>query len=193
MIPKIIHQIWIGDDEPPEDFRSAMESVKRLHPDYVYMLHGNECINEYNLEAYYNKMPHAFLSDLIRFNKINEHGGWYIDADMVALQSINNIPNEIHESDFGVLYMDDYKGDSIPVNGLFCASKDFDLSGLISGYKPVSPGMNNMRWFAKRTQHVMIPKELCSVNGTILKDLLKNTWGKQFRHLIEVENHNIYK
>ena len=43
MIPKIIHQIWIGNLEPPI---SLMNSWKNKHPDFKYILWDEERIRE---------------------------------------------------------------------------------------------------------------------------------------------------
>lgn len=41
IIPKIIHQIWIGHDQLPHNKKVLMDSVKNLHPDYEYKLWTN--------------------------------------------------------------------------------------------------------------------------------------------------------
>jgi mannosyltransferase OCH1-like enzyme len=42
IIPKVIHQIWIGTPQPPEVFIKYMDSWKHYHPDWDYILWDNE-------------------------------------------------------------------------------------------------------------------------------------------------------
>ena len=41
MIPKIIHQVWIGD-EIPEDYQESIESVKKHFSEWEYKLWLND-------------------------------------------------------------------------------------------------------------------------------------------------------
>ena len=45
-IPKIIHQLWLGDNEMPEHCKRFVEEMKKLHPDYEHHLWGNEVFEE---------------------------------------------------------------------------------------------------------------------------------------------------
>jgi len=181
MIPKIIHQIWVGD-EPPEFVKNAMQSVRDLHPDYEYILHGNECIEKYNLQHLFNVVPHSFISDVIRINELQKTGGWYIDADIIALQSINNLSNEIHNSEISCGEIS--KGDGL---GSCCAffgvTKEYDLSDIIKSYNGKTPLPCTWQHFIK--DYTPVPIELYGKGGTILDDLLMNSWGKQYRELVE--------
>ena len=45
-IPKIIHQIWIGE-EMPDKLKGFTDKMKSEHPDYEYYLWGNELWKKY--------------------------------------------------------------------------------------------------------------------------------------------------
>jgi len=118
-----------------------MKSVKDLHPNYEYILHGNECIEKYNLQHLFGIVPHAFICDAIRINELQITGGWYIDADMLALKSIDNLSDEIHNSDISCLEMHFVKDRDFlnPCNGFFGVSKKYDLSKMIKDYTCKTP------------------------------------------------------
>lgn len=97
MIPKIIHQIWIGNQEIPEREKAFIEKCKNLHPDWEYKFWGNEEINSLfpkyekiflNLKA--QKTP-ADAVDFLRIAILYEFGGIYLDCDMEINKSLNNL------------------------------------------------------------------------------------------------------
>ena len=90
MIPKIIHQIWIGNLEPPV---SLMDSWKNKHPDFKYILWDEEKIRDEKfssqvkideIEEYCGK------ADIIRYEILNRYGGVYIDADSYCIEKLGN-------------------------------------------------------------------------------------------------------
>ena len=89
MIPKIIHQIWIGHKERPI---SLMDSWKIKNPDFKYILWDEEKIEEENfstkdkideIEEYCGK------ADIIRYEILYKYGGIYVDADSYCLGRLN--------------------------------------------------------------------------------------------------------
>lgn len=181
MIPKIIHQIWIGE-EPPYHIKEAMQSVKDLHPNYEYILHGNECIEKYNLQEYFNIVPHAFIADTIRLNELQKTGGWYIDADCIALQSIDNLSDEVHGSNFSVEMLK-VNNNINPNSAFFGISKDYDLTPIIDVQTPRKPMISIWNFLVK--DFTPIPMNEVGIEGTIIKDLLMNTWGKKYQSLVQ--------
>ena len=95
-IPKIIHQIWIGENVMPRDWIDTVSKFAKVHG-YKYMLWSESNINSLKwnsfkgLRATYNKMnsqkSFAGCSDIIRLLALYEFGGIYIDADSVIMKS----------------------------------------------------------------------------------------------------------
>jgi len=88
MIPKIIHQIWLGPRAAPIEWIKRWRS---LHPDWEYMLWTEKtldfplkCIRQYLLAATY-----PGKSDIARYEILKRFGGVYIDADSVCLRPID--------------------------------------------------------------------------------------------------------
>jgi len=91
MIPKTIHQIWIGPLDPPT---SLMNSWKNKHPDYKYILWDEDKIKREKFDSQ-NKIDeieeYCGKADIIRYEILNRYGGIYIDADSYCVEKIDNI------------------------------------------------------------------------------------------------------
>lgn len=100
MIPKIIHQIWLGSPVPRQ-LRSFHESWKRLHPDWECRLWSEKDLDWLkNKKLYDNAFVHAkkdagyqFQSDLARYEILYRFGGVYIDMDTEPIKPIDELMN----------------------------------------------------------------------------------------------------
>lgn len=98
-IPKIIHQIWSGVDEPlPEEFRSLGDTWKRDYPDWEYRLWDNKKMIEFVKTEYpehwfvYQKYPFNVQRwDAIRYLILEKMGGLYVDFDYESLKPMFEI------------------------------------------------------------------------------------------------------
>lgn len=69
-IPKVIHYIWIGNNEKPEKVKECIKSWKKYMPDYEIKEWNESNFNikecQYAIQAYRDK-KWAFVSDYMRF------------------------------------------------------------------------------------------------------------------------------
>jgi len=101
MIPKIIHQIWIGPKKPPYEW---LNTWKEMHPEWEYILWDNDRVEKFIPEM---RLRHLMLaedtlsederrekynvqSDYLRFEILYKYGGVYLDADTYCLRKIPN-------------------------------------------------------------------------------------------------------
>jgi hypothetical protein len=106
MIPKIIFQAWIGEIDPPKDILYLMETVKKNHPDWSYVLLRNK-----DVENLYSELPDnakkvydyhlsrkewGLVLDPIRFLVPYKFGGIFMDTDIKVYpnRSFNELPLE---------------------------------------------------------------------------------------------------
>ena len=107
MIPKIIHQIWVGNDPIPDRCKFFMSKVKEMHPDWEYKLWTNKEVFE---EQYKNDkflqdwkddigihFKPAHVADRTRLLLLRDFGGVYIDADAEPIKSFNYVLDELHD------------------------------------------------------------------------------------------------
>lgn len=92
-VPKIIHQLWIGEKPAPIN---AMNSIKNMNPDFVYMF-WNEKMIEDKLTIpprYQRKIEnHSAIwgkADMYRFLILEQFGGVFVDADMVSIEPLDD-------------------------------------------------------------------------------------------------------
>lgn len=98
MIPKIIHQIWIGSSPIPDREKLLCKKIKSSHPDYEYMFWDNESINSLP-QKHLNKIQElktklnkaSFIADYIKLAVCHEHGGIYLDCDIELTDSLNSL------------------------------------------------------------------------------------------------------
>ena len=93
-IPKVIHQIWIGENVMPNEWIDTVKDFAKKYG-YTYKLWGNDNIKTLDWIAFagikntYDKMEKKSLagcSDIIRLLALYEYGGIYIDADSVMMK-----------------------------------------------------------------------------------------------------------
>ena len=100
MIPKIIHQIWVGGYEIPTRERYISNQLKENHSDYEYFLWTDNNLPEIpeNLKEMYHIMyenkDYVFCADMLRWLVVYNYGGWYLDIDWEYISNLNTLPIE---------------------------------------------------------------------------------------------------
>ena len=116
MIPKIIHQIWVGPLPPP---RRMMNTWKRKHPDYEYMFWNEKKLNQTTLlKNYLHKINEieeiCGKVDIIRLVILYEYGGIYLDADSICIEKL---PDDIVKNDSFVTFENEKLRQGLLSNG----------------------------------------------------------------------------
>ena len=93
IIPKIIHQIWIGS-QVPECFDVLCQTWKDMHPDWEYNLWTDERVEKelfplYNQEYYDQSESMGVKSDLLKWEIVYRFGGVYVDMDFECLKPLD--------------------------------------------------------------------------------------------------------
>ncbi|MDO4487912.1 MAG: glycosyltransferase [Eubacteriales bacterium] len=93
-IPKIIHYVWFGENEPGEMEKKCIESWKRICPDYEIKRWDESSYdfsgNRYAREAY-EKKKYAFVSDYVRLDVLYKYGGIYLDTDVELIKKPDSL------------------------------------------------------------------------------------------------------
>ena len=91
MIPRIIHYCWFGKNPKSPEILMCIESWKKTCPNFE--------IKEWNEENFpveqspfaqrmYKEKKWAFVADYARLKTLAEQGGFYLDTDMLLVQSL---------------------------------------------------------------------------------------------------------
>lgn len=98
-IPKIIIQTWKTHDIP-NNYKSDVNSLKKLNPDFEYKFFSDEEIVKFLKEFYpeyyktYQKLPIKIQKiDFFRYIAVYHYGGFYFDLDITGLFPLDEILN----------------------------------------------------------------------------------------------------
>jgi len=122
MIPKIIHQVWIGDQSkrPVE----LLNSIKAMNPSWEYNLWTEDNLPELQLQHLIDAVPHNDNSakcDLIRYELLYKYGGFYVDADSVAVKPF---PDWLLDNDSFACWDNEFVLPGYIANGYLGATKN---------------------------------------------------------------------
>lgn len=101
MIPKIIHYCWFGKKRKPKLIRDCIKTWKKYCADFE-IIEWNEENTDLSLpfvQKAYKEKKWAFVSDYVRFKALYDHGGIYLDTDMLVVKPLNDLLQ--HEVFFG--------------------------------------------------------------------------------------------
>lgn len=111
MIPKILHQIWIGNTIPDAQKALCMNNEKVIGKNWEYRLWGNEDLNENNFPHTWKyiqksfaygkkrgKIWYAQISDLMRYEILYTYGGLYMDAGIQVTKSFDGIIRQANQN-----------------------------------------------------------------------------------------------
>lgn len=112
MIPKIIHYCWFGSKPLSETAEQCIASWKKHLSDYEIVLWNeeNSPMNCPFVKSAYEAGKYAFVSDYVRLFAVYEHGGIYLDTDMLVLKRIDDF---LHDGCFVGWQDDTYLNASI--------------------------------------------------------------------------------
>jgi len=164
MIPKIIHQIWFGD----QSLRpiKLMNKWKEMNPSWDYWLWTEKELKEYfpNLEnqKHYDNLidlydnlknktpnirPHHYLagrSDIVRYEILYEYGGFFIDADSDPLKPLDD---KFCDNDSFSVYENEKVRPGLIANGYLASSeKNYLMRMLINLLKIQKTIVDNEPW-----------------------------------------------
>lgn len=118
VVPKVIHQIWLGPKRPPQFFLKFRDSWLKRHPEWEYRLWTDADVAKMDFDLkdlYEQSNNYGEKSDILRCEILLKYGGVYVDADFECLKPFDEIvskydffagiepPHEIPESDHVLL------------------------------------------------------------------------------------------
>jgi inositol phosphorylceramide mannosyltransferase catalytic subunit len=93
VVPRTIHQIWIGPEPLPEDHRRWIGTWKRHHPNWEHRLWTEDNLPEDPIRPEILERLRAPVerADILRLEILYRHGGVYVDADVECLRPVDDV------------------------------------------------------------------------------------------------------
>ena len=109
MIPKTIHYCWFGNNPKSPEILECIKSWQKQAPDFS-IIEWNE--NNFSFKDHpftdrmYKEKRWAFVADYARLHILYEQGGFYLDTDMLLLQSLSPLTSKdcvLGEEEIGII------------------------------------------------------------------------------------------
>lgn len=127
MIPKTIHQIWLGDNKPTEWLDTF-----NIYPDYTLWTEKN-IPTLYNQDLFDEQDRGCAKADILRYELLYRYGGVYFDADMVCLKKI---PDSFLKDDFFTAYESEEYAPGLVNNAVIgCTPRHPIIKKLVEGLR----------------------------------------------------------
>lgn len=163
MIPKIVHQIWVGDS-PPINIQKCINSVKHFSEDYNYILWDYTELSKLDnipnfVTNLYHEKKYAEYSDYMRIHILSVYGGIYLDADIQLVKHLD-IPLDINA--IGCSENDVASYTSV---GFLAATKEVAEQWLLDTTMIMETNVFSLMpiWFSdilkKTNNHIILPSE----------------------------------
>lgn len=136
MLPKIIHQIWIGPLDPPFEW---IDTWRDAHPDWEHRLWTEvdfdfplTCLRQVLLSPTF-----AGMVDILSYEVLQRFGGIYLDADSVCLHPIDE---QLLEKNFLIAYENEKARPGLIAHGVMgCAPNHEVLNNLVDSIAMLTP------------------------------------------------------
>lgn len=112
MIPRIIHQVWVGGTQLPDRLKRYTDEWARLHPSWEYRLWGDDDLDWLELRELYDQAEERapynqgqFRSNIARVEILHHFGGLYADADEQPLRPFDDLLEASSDDKFTTFWM----------------------------------------------------------------------------------------
>ena len=95
-IPKILHYVWVGNNEKPPKVVKCVESWYKYCKDWLIVEWNDFSLGNINntyIDEAYRTRKWAFVGDYLRIYALAMYGGVYVDADVELLKPIDSFLN----------------------------------------------------------------------------------------------------
>lgn len=132
MIPRRLHQVWIGPKEPPWKW---METWRRHHPGWQYTLWDNDLVfgrrwkNQRLVDFYRDKQKWHGVADIIRYEILHDVGGFMPGADSECLRNVDELLKDLSYDAYAV-----YENETVRpglVTPLYASSEGNDFAKIL--------------------------------------------------------------
>jgi hypothetical protein len=128
MIPKIIHQIWLGDQSKRPN--QLIQTWIEKNPSWEHKLWTDDNLPELKCKKQFDECPSlAGKADILRYQLLHDEGGFFIDADA---ECVNSLEDHFLNNDCFCCWENEQARRGLMANGYLGASKNCHLMHLIN-------------------------------------------------------------
>lgn len=135
MIPKVVHQVWLGRGLP-DSLKHLQTRMLRINPDWSLRMWTEDNLpGLFNEKAYLSLKGLSYKSDVLRYEILARFGGVWCDFDMVWLRPLSEILDLDTADNF--FTTEAQGGECPPVNnGIFGVSRNNPIAWkLVAGLR----------------------------------------------------------
>lgn len=131
MIPKLIHQFWIGPKQAPAPL---MATWKKMNPDWDYLFWDEHALKTHFPEGLFNQRQYDEMEelcgkcDIARLEILNKYGGFFIDADSICLSPLEDF---LLINDSFSCYENEFERANLIACGYLASTAENDLMELL--------------------------------------------------------------
>lgn len=128
MIPKVIHQIWLGDQTKRP--QKLIDTWKKLNPSWEHKLWTEENLPELTCKPQFDSIKElAGKADILRYEILYQFGGFFIDADSECISPLDDF---LLDNDSFCCWENEKVRPNLMANGYLAATKNNSLmAGLL--------------------------------------------------------------
>lgn len=156
MIPKIVHQIWVGKFEMPDREKRFVSDARDINKSFEHVLWTDNNLPELppkvkELSDYFSHAEnYALQADILRVFLVKKYGGIYVDVDMKPRKSMEEI--ELGNHDAILFYHDELSSPNTAFGGgVECEVMNYLCEGLNNSW-------NGPSWFDRRVKEFLSKK-----------------------------------
>ncbi len=131
MIPKVIHQFWIGPKQAP---KPLMQTWKNMNPGWDYVFWDEHTLKAHFPNGLRNQRQYDEMEelcgkcDIARLEILNKYGGFFIDADSICLTPLEGF---LLKNDSFTCYENEFERGNLLACGYLASTPDNDLMELL--------------------------------------------------------------
>lgn len=131
MIPKVIHQFWIGPKKQP---LPLMETWRNMNAGWDYMFWDETALGNHFTDGLRNQQQYDDMGelcgkcDIARLEILNKYGGFFIDADSICLAPLDDF---LLLNDSFTCYENEFERGNLLACGYLASRPDNDLMKLL--------------------------------------------------------------
>jgi inositol phosphorylceramide mannosyltransferase catalytic subunit len=96
LIPRIIHRVWLGSEEMPEEYVRFGKSWREHHPEWKMWTWTDDNLPPLTYpDALARCRNFGEASDVLRYEALHRYGGIYVDTDVECLRSLEPLIGEV--------------------------------------------------------------------------------------------------